>query len=346
MNVPDRRVLLVVVLALLQAGTVAVPQITDNRAVPLKACSLPEVSGTVLCGSFDVPEDRERHGRTIPLNIAVLKATGTAPKPDPIVPLQGGPGQGAVTMAGFYARSLAPLREDRDIVLIDVRGTGGSNRLTCDVASPESLRSVDLLPAAAIGACRKALESRADLRLYTTDAIVQDLDAVRRAMQVEQWNLYGTSYGTRLGQEYVRRFGARVRTATFKGIAPPSLAIPLPYARDAQAALDASVDAPARALLVTVLSQLRAKPATVTLNGSQMTVSEGLFAEAVRNLLVQPRFGARHIKDDPQRCRRRHGARRRDTPAPATEFQRRPRPRHVSVGHLRGGHPAYRSVED
>ena len=81
------------------------------------------VAGTALCGSFSVPEDPEAPGRAIKLNIAVLKATGSAPKPDPIVPLQGGPGR-VVTMADFYARTLAPLRDSRDIVLIDVRGTG------------------------------------------------------------------------------------------------------------------------------------------------------------------------------------------------------------------------------
>ena len=177
----------------------------------------------------------------------MLKATGASPKPDPIVPLQGGPGQAAVPLADFYARTLAPLREERDIVLIDVRGTGRSNPLGCDIADAGSASSSDRPSPAAITACRTALESRADLRLYTTANIARDLDDVRRAMGIARWNLYGTSYGTRLAQEYLRRFGAHVRTVTMKGIVPPSLVIPLPYARDAQTALEASIDAATRA---------------------------------------------------------------------------------------------------
>jgi len=279
------------VIAMVLVLTGSVLLVRRSSAAPeltFRDCALPGATGPVACATFDVPEDRERRGRTISLNIAVLKATGPARKPDPIVPLQGGPGQGAVPLADFYARTLAPLREERDIVLIDVRGTGRSNPLTCNVAAPESLRSGDMLPAEAIRACRKAHESRADLRLYTTDAIARDLDDVRRAMRVERWNLYGTSYGTRLGQEYVRRFGSSVRTVTMKGIVPPSLAIPLPYARDAQVALEASIDARTRTQLSEVLAGLRSRPVTIAHEGRELTISEGLFAEALRNLLYNP----------------------------------------------------------
>ena len=169
-------------------------------AITFKDCHLEGVPGRSVCATFDVSEDRERGRRTIGLSIAVLKATGASPKPDPIVPLQGGPGQAAVPQADFYARTLAPLREERDIVLIDVRGTGRSNPLGCDIADAGSVSSSDLLSPAAITACRTALESRADLRLYTTANIARDLDDVRRAMSIDRWNLYGTSYGTRLAQ--------------------------------------------------------------------------------------------------------------------------------------------------
>ena len=87
-------------------------------------------------------------------------------------------------------------------MLIDVRGTGRSNPLGCDIADAGSVSSSDLLSPAAITACRTALESRADLRLYTTANIARDLDDVRGAMGIDRWNLYGTSYGTRLAQEY------------------------------------------------------------------------------------------------------------------------------------------------
>lgn len=279
--------LLVVALVVLFANRTA-PQTKPATALTFTSCSVPDVPGSVVCGTFDVPEDRERAGRTISLNIVVLKATGSTPKPDAIVPLQGGPGQGAVYLAGFYARTLATLREERDIVLVDVRGTGRSNPLACDVAAHESLGSGDLLPPAAITGCRKALEARADLRHYTTDAIARDLDEVRRAMGIERWNLYGTSYGTRLAQEYIRLVRPHVRTVTLKGIVPPSLVIPLSYARDAQVALEASIDAATRQQLSALLAGLRGRAVTVAHEGRQLTISEGLFAEALRNLLYNP----------------------------------------------------------
>ena len=279
----------VLALTLTLLGTVLVISRSNVApAITFKDCHVEGVPGRSVCATFDVPEDRERGGRTIGLSIAVLKATGASPKPDPIVPLQGGPGQAAVPLADFYARTLAPLREERDIVLIDVRGTGRSNPLGCDIADAGSVSSSDLLSPAAITACRTALESRADLRLYTTANIARDLDDVRGAMGIDRWNLYGTSYGTRLAQEYLRRFGAHVRTVTMKGIVPPSLVIPLPYARDAQTALEASIDAATRAHLSRVLAGLRGKPEIVAHDGRQVTISEGLFAEAVRNLLYNP----------------------------------------------------------
>ena len=164
---------------LLPASALVLRQSTSTAALVFRSCSLPDVVGPVLCGSFEVPEDRSGKGRTIALNIVVLKATGPSPVADPIVPLQGGPGQGAVGLAGFYARTLAALRESRDIVLIDVRGTGRSNPLDCDISSPESVRSGDLLPPPAIRACRQRLESRADLRFYTTDGRTANMSCSR-----------------------------------------------------------------------------------------------------------------------------------------------------------------------
>jgi pimeloyl-ACP methyl ester carboxylesterase len=260
----------------------------QTGSVTLSECSIPGVGGTVVCGSFEVPENRAKPTRKIPLNIVVLKATGSARQPDPIVPLQGGPGQAAVPLAGFYSRTLAPLREERDIVLIDVRGTGRSNPLPCDFTTKESLRSLDLLPPAAVTECRKAAEQHADPRQYTTAEITRDLEDVRRAMNIERWNVYGTSYGTRLGQEYLRRYPAAIRTATLKGVAAPSLAIPLPYARDWQGMLERTLSAGTRDQLVRVLSALRKQPATVTHDGMQVAISAGVFAEALRNQMYNP----------------------------------------------------------
>ena len=255
----------------------------------LSACELPGVQGRALCGSFEVPENRERPGRTIALHTVVLKATGSDPQPDPLVPLQGGPGQGATQLAAMYGRLFAGIREHRDIVLIDVRGTGKSNALHCDIASPKWARAVDLMPLDAIRACREDLQRRADLRHYTTAEIARDLDGVRRALKIAHWNLFGGSYGTRLAQEYTRAFAAQVRTLSLHGVAAPSMAIPLPYAKDAQAAVDRLFDAPTRAQLTLALDRLRREPAMVPGAAGEVAVTAGTFAEGLRHMLYNAR---------------------------------------------------------
>ena len=205
------------------------------------------------------------------------------------MPLQGGPGQGGTHLAAMYGRQLAGVRESRDIVLIDVRGTGQSNPLHCDIASSPWTRSLDLMPPDAIRGCRDSLQQRADLRLYTTAIVAQDLDDVRAALGVERWNVFGASYGTRLAQEYTRRYGSRVRTLTLHGVASPSMAIPLPYARDAQQAVDKLLDVRTRTVLGEVLRHLAQEPAIVPTATGHVAISAGELSEALRNMLYNAR---------------------------------------------------------
>jgi pimeloyl-ACP methyl ester carboxylesterase len=275
-------------LLLLSAGVVACSAngATDawrDRYPGFRECQTEE--GHALCGSISVPENRDAPARKIQLRIRTLMATGSSPKADPIVPVQGGPGQGAVQLGGLFSRLLADLRRDRDIILIDMRGTGESHRLSCDALSPEWLRSGDLMPVPLVRACRAELEAKADLTQYTTAILARDLDDVRKALGIERWNLYGTSYGTRLALEYARSYGARVRTMTLHGVAAPSLAMPLPYAKDSQAALDRLLDDETRRLLPGVLARLQQEPAVVATAAGEVNITPGVFSEALRNLI-------------------------------------------------------------
>ena len=101
----------------------------------------------MLCGRLPVWEDRTaRRGRRISLNVVVLRAMVKNPRPDPVFWIAGGPGQAATSLARGLARSW--MRRDRDIVLVDQRGTGGSNRLDCapsgDRDDPQALGARDL----------------------------------------------------------------------------------------------------------------------------------------------------------------------------------------------------------
>jgi hypothetical protein len=101
------------------------------RALPLTPCTL---TGGIAarCGSFAVPENRAQpEGRTISLRVAVLPARDSDRAPDPIVVLAGGPGGSAIAEARGMLSVFSATNATRDIVLVDQRGTGGSNRLEC-----------------------------------------------------------------------------------------------------------------------------------------------------------------------------------------------------------------------
>ncbi len=171
-----------------------------------------------------MPENRDRPGgRRISLAVAVLPANTLNPRPDPLFILAGGPGQ-AASYLGPFAASLTDVRKDRDIVLVDQRGTGRSSPLDCAAFrpddSPEATLELDPVPKAA--ACAKELAARGvDAAQYTTAAWVADLDAVRAALGYPTINLWGGSYGTRVALEYVRRHPDRVRSIVLDGVAPP-----------------------------------------------------------------------------------------------------------------------------
>jgi pimeloyl-ACP methyl ester carboxylesterase len=137
------------------------------------------------------------------------------------------------------------LREHRDIVLVDQRGTGGSNGLTCDFYGPPADPAnyfEPFLPLSRVRECRDRLSAAADLTQYTTTNSVADLDDVRAAFGYERINLDGGSYGTRLALEYVRRHESRVRAVILEGVAPPDLHMPENFGITAQQALDALLD--------------------------------------------------------------------------------------------------------
>ena len=143
---------------------------------------------SALCGTLQVLEDRSNpSGRRIGLNVAVIPAVATVPKADPLFPLDGGPGQAATEDLGWTASVFAGVHADRDIVLVDQRGTGGSNRL----AAPES-PDIEGLPEAEATAIVEAwlkqvlAEMPGDPRFYTTSAAMDDLDEVRAAPRLRQ----------------------------------------------------------------------------------------------------------------------------------------------------------------
>lgn len=204
----------------------------------LKPCTLPGVEGAVLCGSHNVFENRQtKTGRQIVLFIAVLPALETPAEPDPLFFLAGGPGQAASSLAGFASRAFAEVRRRRDIVLVDLAGTGRSSALNCRMYPTATFVVGDFYPTAQVRACLKSLSQKTDLRRYTTSNLMDDLDEVRAALGYDKINIYGTSYGTRAALVYLRRHGAHIRSIVLKAVAPPTMPGTMHYARDTERSL-------------------------------------------------------------------------------------------------------------
>lgn len=195
------------------------------------------------CGVLEVEENREApNGRTLPITFVVARSSSRSPEADPVFLLAGGPGQGAAALAPMILHKFEAIRRERDLVFVDVRGTGSSAALPCDVEDPEDLAQVlgasfDLDGLAKCLAGYRATDEGPDLRQYTSAAMADDLDQVRAALGYEQVNLLGISYGTALAQVWMRRHGDHIRSAVLDGAVPLDLEILLQIPANAERAL-------------------------------------------------------------------------------------------------------------
>jgi len=184
------------------------------------------------CAYFRVPENyAEPEGKKIDLYVARIKASKKLPEADPITLIAGGPGQGAVKSYAPLLTQFRTLSTNRDIYLIDQRGTGKSKPLQCpDMADPEIEFDEELTKKLTLE-CLNSLS--VDTRFYNTSVAVKDLDAIRIALGIEQWNLLGISYGTRVALHYLRKYPDSARTTVIDGVAPPdwNLGANMPFDR-------------------------------------------------------------------------------------------------------------------
>ena len=254
--------------------------------IRFKPCSLTSPASTTSiqaqCARHSVPEDPSQpNGRRIELNIAWLPATNeSAAAPDPVFYLAGGPGQAATEVWSQIDAAFVEVRKHRNVILVDQRGTGKSNPLMCRDAQGNS-RTVEGDGAGgyeAVEFVRRCLaQLEADPRFYTTSDAIRDLDAVRAALGVDQINVVGGSYGTRVAQQYARRYPAHTRSVVLDGVVPNELVLGSEHARNLDESLALQFkrcqELPAcqqrfgddvRGQLRTLMTRLRAQPVDVS----------------------------------------------------------------------------------
>ena len=287
--------------------------VAAQSRLKLEPCEVPGVEEgqkeKVQCGGLDVYENRvAKKGRKIRLNIVVFPATGPGKESDALFYIPGGPGSSATEDAPYLAKDFSRIREKRDLVFVDQRGTGGSNPLVCEFFSPLDLQSYlgHWNPPEQVRTCRERLAKIADLRLYVTTIAMDDLDEVREALGYGKINLYGGSYGTRAVQTYIKRHGENVRAAVLHGVSPPDQFMPRDFPQHTQRALEGVLaeclaDAPCKAAfpnvhtdMRSVLEKLKRGPVEVEIKAPadrdrtvRVSLSRDLAGEAVRYMLYQ-----------------------------------------------------------
>jgi pimeloyl-ACP methyl ester carboxylesterase len=139
-----------------------------------------------------------------------------------IIALAGGPGQPALPFAEDFAETLGPIAATRDLIVFDQRGIGLSAPLSCHAFERPSLyHSFGAL----VEACGDQLGPTRTL--YTTADTVADIEAIRQAGGYEKLVLYGTSYGTKVAEQYAQDYPSHVEALVLDSVVPPNGPDPL-----------------------------------------------------------------------------------------------------------------------
>lgn len=281
-------------------------------ALELEDCRISADPGSpgvkARCGTMLRPENpADPESPQIELRVAVVPALNLVPETDPFVPISGGPGQGTIEFYTRFQGALEGVRRNRDILLVDQRGTGESSRMDCKLDDEAILFETEFSLDDTLEFIEDCLaELPHDPRYFTTSVAVTDLEAVREALGYTTLNLYGISYGSRVAQHFARQYPESTRTVIIDGVVPPQVSLGPEIATESQKAVDRILarcveDAACNerfpdieAKFARVVATLQAAPVTVQVPNpntgrmEEVSFGEGQFAGAVRLLIYSP----------------------------------------------------------
>jgi pimeloyl-ACP methyl ester carboxylesterase len=238
-------------------------------------------------GRLAVMENR-RSGSARRIDVAFVRLPHRGPeRGTPIVFLPPGPGILATTLGRVppYFRLFDRLRDEGDVILLDLRGEGLSSPNLDDcpaptTVSPHALESYDALVrqiAASVANCANYWRGKGvDLSAYEDREIVEDVHELQAALGYGKIALLGFSAGTDLGVEVLRRHGDEVARAVFAATGAAELRPNLPSTYDRQLRKTAywyQATVPERtdlvALLAADIKALEERPPTLLLKESR-----------------------------------------------------------------------------
>ncbi|WP_241507273.1 alpha/beta fold hydrolase [Aquimarina sediminis] len=176
---------------------------------------------TILWKYLSVPENWDKpQSNIIKLAVAVLKNKSGKTDRDALVFIQGGPGASGIQNIGNWFNH--PLRQENDIVLFDIRGTGFSEPRLCpdlgkkflDILAKNQSEQEDenQKTAAALSCKQNLLNSRVDIKAYHSQSVAKDLHALKNQLKYDDWHVYGVSYGTYMAQVYATSYPEDIKT--------------------------------------------------------------------------------------------------------------------------------------
>ncbi|HEX4821425.1 MAG TPA: alpha/beta fold hydrolase, partial [Acidimicrobiales bacterium] len=237
-------IVMLLLVAACSSGSSAAPASTTTTSAPKPAYTPVYARGTcndevpqdprVECGTLTVPEDRTKpDGKKVVLPVAVVHTADPHPAPDPIVYFSGGPGFAGLPTAARFLHD--DLTGNHDVIVFDQRGTGESQpSLACpEVYDANATINGNTQPFAeaqqvfrdAVVACANRLrENGVDLNQYNTPVVADDVADLRTAMGIEEWNLFGASYGTTVALQTMRAHPDGIRSVVIDSVFPTDVA--------------------------------------------------------------------------------------------------------------------------
>ena len=199
------------------------PSLVNATELNFKPCSLTGSGGNgnlnALCATFQQPLDHQQpDGPQLDLQVVKIPSTAIEPATDAFTIINGGPGGSSIDLLVDLGGLIQTFTRERDVIVVDQRGTGRSAPLTCpdivDSADEPSLEETVALTQQ----CLDALPF--DPTFFTTTVAVNDLETLRLTLGYDQLSIYGVSYGTRVAQQFARQYPNSTRAIVIDGVVP------------------------------------------------------------------------------------------------------------------------------
>lgn len=212
----SRRLLRLTLAVPLVAGVLPAIKPAAASALTFGKCS--HIAG-FSCATLTVPTRRGAGAAAGTLTLHVARRLGgSQPSSSAVLALAGGPGQPALPLAQYFAKAMSPALASRDLLVFDQRGTGKSDPLGCGVLEPGGAAGIKTIGGLVERCGEQIGEARSG---YSSAESVQDIEAIRQATGYEKLVLYGTSYGTKVAEQYAETYPSHVEALILDSVVPP-----------------------------------------------------------------------------------------------------------------------------